>query len=279
MRYSLSQSIRVEYLDGDVIALDRRGSAIHRLQGDAVAVLELVEQGLDDGDIPEELRSSLDELVERGVVTGSHWSRRKFLLAGGAATAGATIVSVGLPSAAAAASVCPNGVTPTPLPATYGPGSTTFIAGPATTSIAVQAWGGGGGGANAGQNDGGGGGGGGGYSVATFTTVVPCATYTVAVGSGGSAGGGTGGTTTFSGPGIVAVGANGGMGAAGTAGGAGGTGTTANGMSGGMAAGMAGGAGGAGGSSGQGNGGGGETRGGGNPGPFAGSPGGISITG
>ena len=259
--------------------LDRTGSAIHRLQRDAVTVLGLVEQGLDDGDVPEELRASLDELVERGVVTGSRWSRRKFLLAGGAATAGATIVSVGLPSAAAAASVCPGGVTPTVLPANFGPGLNVFIPGPSTTSITVEAWGGGGGGAAANMNNGGGGGGGGGYSVAAFTTVVPCAPYTVAVGSGGGAGGGNGGTTTFSGPGIVAVGANGGMGAAGTVGGAGGTGTTANGMSGGIAAGMAGGAGGAGGSPGQGDGGGGETRGGGNPGPFAGSPGGISITG
>ncbi len=279
VKYSTSQSIRVQYLDGDAIVLDRSGSAIHRLQDDAVTVLELVEQGLDDRDVPEDLRASLDELIDCGVVTGSRWSRRKFLLASGAATAGATIVSVGLPSAAAAASVCPGGVTPTDLPAAYGPGTSIFRPGPSTTTITVEAWAGGGGGANDSGNSGGGGGGGGGYHEATFNTVVPCASYSVVVGSGGNAGGGNGGLTDFSGPGIAGVSATGGMGGSGSSGGAGGTGTTSNGTSGMNASGMTGGAGGLGGDAPRGNGGRGATRGGGNPPALPGSPGGVVITG
>lgn len=43
----LRSGLRVEYLDDEAIVLDQDGQSIHRLQGESVAALRLVEQGLD----------------------------------------------------------------------------------------------------------------------------------------------------------------------------------------------------------------------------------------
>ena len=92
--------------------LDREGLSVHRFTGEAVEALRLIATDLDPADVPEHLAPAFDELVAAGVVANpAQWTRRKVLLAGGAAWGAATVASFGLslPAAAQALSMCPDG--------------------------------------------------------------------------------------------------------------------------------------------------------------------------
>src|SRR5690606_21500205 len=115
---------------------------------------------LDPADVPEHLSSAIDELVASGVVANpAQWTRRKVLLAGGAAWGAATVASFGLslPAAAQALSMCPDGQQSTGA-MTYTSGTATYNTGPAELSVLVRAWGGGGGGGGGNSTASGGGG-------------------------------------------------------------------------------------------------------------------------
>lgn len=85
------------------------GASIHHVTGDGVEALRLISGGLDDGDLPEHLRSSVDELIDAGVVeASSSVSRRKALslgakglVAGGAVWGAATVTTFALADPAA----------------------------------------------------------------------------------------------------------------------------------------------------------------------------------
>lgn len=96
--------MRVEIVGNEAVVLDRSGSVVHHVSGDAAAVLTLVLQGIDEVDVPKYLQPAVAELIDEGVVRASDWSRRNLLKAGGASLAGAAIITVALPSPAAAAS-------------------------------------------------------------------------------------------------------------------------------------------------------------------------------
>lgn len=237
----LRDGLRVDDLGDEALVLDPEGGKVHRVEGDAVAVLRLLTAGAGGSvDVPDVLRAGLDDLVDAGLVDPpASWSRRKVLMAGGAAWVAATVTTVGLADPAAASSLCPVGVTPTMGAQTYT-ASGSFTTGPAggtmsmtTYSLSVSAWGGGGGGGGGSASQSGGGGGGGEYRGGNIT-VNECTTYTVTVGAGGSGGGdpGSNGTSSSFGSLLVAAGGMGGAqsaaGGAGGAGGTGGTGGTAN---------------------------------------------------
>lgn len=202
---SLYEGLRVERMGDEAVVLDPSGE-IHRVSGDAVRALDLVEQGVAVGDVPDDLASAVDELVDAGIITGATtWSRRRLLQTGGAAMVAASVVSFALVDPAAAASLCPGGETPTD-PSLSGvktttPGSYTYTTAPSQTTLLVRAIGagGGGGGSNGGYTSGCGGGGG---SYASAELIVTgCTTYDYNVGQGGTAGnsgnGGTGDSSWF----------------------------------------------------------------------------------
>lgn len=263
MPVRLREGLRVEEIDGDAIVLDRKGSSVHRFTGDAVEALRLLADDLDPADVPDHLVPAFDELVAAGVVANpAQWSRRKVLMAGGAAWGAATVASFGLslPAAAQALSMCPDGQMSTG--ATTYTSNGTYNTGPAELSVLVRAWGGGGGGGGGNLTASGGGGGGGQYVYNPAVSVAPCSMYSVVVGGGGAAGpmgaGATaGGTSSFGGTLLTAGGGaggayGGGMSAAGGSGGMGGT-VSFNGGSGGLdASGNGGGGGGGGGHAGAG---------------------------
>lgn len=174
------------------------GASIHHVTGDGVEALRLISGGLDDGDLPEHLRSSVDELIDAGVVeASSSVSRRKALslgakglVAGGAVWGAATVTTFALADPAAAATPCTNHPPTDPAAQKYT-ANATYITGRGVTSLQVRAWGGGGGGGG-GKYDGtwssGSGGGGGAYAYTASLTVSPCTPYTVVVGTGGGGG-------------------------------------------------------------------------------------------
>lgn len=236
MALRLREGLRVEELDGEAVVLDGDGGTVHRFTGDAVEALRLLSSDVEATDVPENLAAGLDELVASGVVTNpAQWTRRKVLLAGGAAWGAATVATFGLslPAAAQALSMCPGGQQSTGA-MSYTSGTASYLTGPAELSVLVRAWGAGGGGGGAytvipGVNAGGGGGGGQ-YSYNAMLTVTPCQTYAVVVGTGGPVGaagmnGTAGGASSFGGAAFVANG--GGGGAPGTSNAMGGTGGTA----------------------------------------------------
>ena len=207
----LRSGLRVEYLDDEAIVLDQDGQSIHRLQGESVAALRLVEQGLDPRDLADSLAGAVDELAHAGLLVRPRaWMQRRAFLAGGAAATAAAVTTFALADPAAAASSCPN--TPTaPDPNSVGnryplAGTYTFWTGPADTSLFVRLWGaGGGGGGSSTGGTAGSGGGGGGYTEGNVTVAV-CSSYSVVVGAGGAGGrqngvpaqsGATGGTSSF----------------------------------------------------------------------------------
>lgn len=202
-RLRLRDGLRVEEFDGELVVLDPSGATVHRVTGDGVAALRLLEQGVSDHDVPAELADAVDALADAGLVSGrGGLSRRAAIAAGGAtAWAAATVTTFALADPAAAWSTCRNGKTPTPNdPSSTGKkyttaGTHTWTSGPSgfhdpntqqSYNVLVRAWGGGGGGGDDGCSYGGGGGGGGAYAQKTIS-VLECTDYTVTVGAGGAA--------------------------------------------------------------------------------------------
>lgn len=277
MDIRLREGLRLEEVEGEMLVLDPSGEVVHHVAGDGVEALRLLRDGIDSAEIPASLHSAVSDLADQGLVSeSSRWSRRKFLVAGGAVWTAAAVTTFALADPAAATSMCAS-VTPTSVPQQYTTaGTSMFITGPAgsgmtTFGLLVRVWGAGGGGGSGNVTDGGGGGGGGGYARHSALPVTECTTYNVVVGSGGGGGafsgfplpssmaGNAGGASSFGGA-LITAGAGNGGGSAGSAGGTGGAGGGTNevafsGGSGGGGAGVAGGAGG-GGSAGDGGGGG-----------------------
>lgn len=197
----LSEGLRVEELDGELVLLDVASNAVHRVTGDGVAAVRLLQGGVPTSEVPEHLLESVQALADAGLVSGNRRvSRRKAIGVGGAAWAAATVTTFVLADPAAAWSVCRNGKTPTaPDSGSTGKkyttaGTYTWVSGPSgfhtpntqqSYNIIVRAWGGGGSGGHDALTLGGGGGGGGAYVDATIS-VVECTDYTVVVGSGGT---------------------------------------------------------------------------------------------
>lgn len=209
-RLSLRADLRVEELDGELVVLNPSGETVHRVTGDGVAAVRLLEHGVSEREVPPELVDAVESLVDSGLVAGRQSPSRRTVIAGGgaAAFAAATVTTFALADPAAAWSRCKNGKTPTPNDSgSTGKkyttaGTFTWTSGPSgfhspntqqSYNILVRAWGGGGGGGVDGGTYGGGGGGGGAYVDATIS-VLECTDYTVTVGVGGS---GNGGASTF----------------------------------------------------------------------------------
>jgi hypothetical protein len=227
MYLGLQSHVRVEQVDDETIVLDRAGGVLHHLTGDAAEALALVQLGVDEADVPAHLVPAIASLVDAGVVTNSQHSRRMFLLKGGAAIAGAGIVTVALASPAAAASPCIAGTTSQ----TFDVGGT-FTVPSGVTKILVQAWGAGGGGGSL-NGKGAGGGGGGAYAEVCLSTT-PGTPYQYVVGAAGTASinnpGANGGNSTFSQGASLLLQANGGSGGGTVTRGVGGAGGTTTGI-------------------------------------------------
>ena len=210
----LRDGLRIEELDGELVVLDASGETVHRVVGDGVAAVRLLELGVAERDVPAELSDAVESLVDAGLVADRRGpSRRTVIAAGGAAAfAAATVTTFALADPAAAWSTCRNGKTPTPKDSgSTGKkyttaGTSTWTSGPSgfhtpntqqSYNIIVRAWGGGGGGGADGGTYGGGGGGGGAYVDATIT-VLECTDYSVIVGAGGAARA-NGGASSFNG--------------------------------------------------------------------------------
>lgn len=242
MKVHLRKGLRIDDLGDEALVLDQSGGQVHRVDGDAVAVLRLLAgSGPRDGvEVPDALRAAVDELVDAGLVTTpTEFTRRKAIATGGAVWAAATVTTFALADPAAASTSCGMGISPTSSPQTYSTVGSAgmFTTGPAgagmtSYSLLVRAWGGGGGGGGGDAASTGGGGGGGEYRGGNIT-VTECTQYTVTVGGGGAGGGnpGTNGSpSSFAGL-LVANGGmagtqpfGGGVGGAGGTGGTGGTG-------------------------------------------------------
>ena len=202
----LRKGLRVEQIDDELVVLDASGESVHRVTGDGVAAVRLLEGGVAEAEIPSHLIEAVEALSEAGVVSGRrHFSRRKALAVGGTAWAAATVTTFALANPAAAWSVCKNGKTPTAPNSGSGhkyttAGSYTWTSGPSgfhtpntqrSYNVLVRAWGGGGSGGVDGSALGGGGGGGGAYADSTIS-VLECTEFTVVVGAGGAASSGNG---------------------------------------------------------------------------------------
>lgn len=212
-RLRLRADLRVEELDGELVVLDPSGEAVHRVTGDGVAAVRLLEHGVSERDVPPELSEAVELLVEAGLVAGHRGpSRRAFMAASGAAVfAAATVTTFALADPAAAWSTCRNGKTPTPNDSGSSgkkyttAGTHTWTSGPSgfhnpntqqSYNVLVRAWGGGGSGGRDGWSLGGGGGGGGAYAHKTIS-VLECTDYTVVVGAGGTGNSQNGAASTF----------------------------------------------------------------------------------
>ena len=254
MKAQLRDGLRIDDLGDGTVVLDAAGAQVHRVQGDAAAVVALLTAAPGNPvEVPEELRSGLDDLIEAGLVDAPEgWSRRKVMAVAGATWAAATVSTFALADPAAATTNCPNGhVASDAQPFEESGTFTTAAAGESSTyTLWVRAWGGGGGGGGGNAHSTGGGGGGGEYRAGNIT-VNECTPYTVIVGAGGQRGGVTGtephqggngttqgtagGASSFGGTLLIANGGTGGTGAAnadtqggvGGAGGSGGTGGSA----------------------------------------------------
>lgn len=191
MALTIRKGLRVEEVEGEAIVLDRSGEAVHRVTGEAVEALRLLEEGVDPDQVPARLAPAMDSLSKSGIVANpTLWSRRRALQVGGAAFTAAAVTTFALVEPAAAATMCGPGITPS------GPTkfdmSGTFTTGPGITSVLVRAWGGGGGGGGsttAFPARSGSGAGGGEYTYNASLNVVGCTMYTVTVGGGGAGGG------------------------------------------------------------------------------------------
>lgn len=200
-RLQLREDLRVEEIDQELVVLDAAGEALHRVTGDGVPAVRLLESGVAEAEIPDHLFEAVEALAQAGLVSGRRrLSRRKLIAVGGATWVAATVTTFALADPAAAWSSCRNGKTPTaPDSGSAGkkytvPGTYNWVSGPSgfhtpntqqSYNIIVRAWGGGGSGGHDALTLGGGGGGGGAYVDATIS-VVECTDYTVVVGSGGT---------------------------------------------------------------------------------------------
>lgn len=197
MILELGGDVRVAEIGDEILLLDRSGSELHRLSGDATEVIRLVQAGLDDTSVPDRLGPTVNRLMAIGIIAKNPgWSRRRLLLAGagGVALAGITSFALAAPAAAASPACVPCESAPTG-PTSLSAGTVTYCA---DTELTVHVWGGGGGGGG-GSNWSGGpgtGGGGGGYASKTYTFEA-CTEYTLVVGGGG-AGGAPGGEGSMS---------------------------------------------------------------------------------
>ena len=217
----LAKGLRVEELRGEAVVVDKAGGEVHRVIGDGVRALLLLRDGVEIGDVPEELHAAMDELVGAGFVAdGRRWTRRKFILAGGAAWAAATVTTFALAEPAAAASVCMGTPPTSPQNITYDSGAGLYTTGNTTTMLRIWVWGAGGGGGGNERMDGssGAGGGGGGFAQSDIT-VTPCTNYGYQVGGGGIGAataptgvGGNGGASRFVQGATILVSADGGTG-------------------------------------------------------------------
>ena len=197
----LRKGLRVEQIDDELVVLDASGESVHRVTGDGVAAVRLLEGGVAEAEIPSHLIEAVEALSEAGVVSGRrHFSRRKALAVGGTAWAAATVTTFALANPAAAWSVCKNGATPTaPDGGSSGKkyttaGTFTWTSGPSgfhtpntqqNYNVIVRAWGSGGGGGDYNVSGGGGGAGGGAYASSTVS-VLECTDFTVFVAAGGA---------------------------------------------------------------------------------------------
>ena len=90
----LRDGLRVERLDDEALVFDRSGEIIHRVTGNAVEALTLIQDGATSSSIPDHLVDAVDSLIRAQLVEDSGTiSRRKLLLAGGAAWATASTCS------------------------------------------------------------------------------------------------------------------------------------------------------------------------------------------
>lgn len=198
----LRKGLRVEQIDDELVVLDASGESVHRVTGDGVAAVRLLEGGVAEAEIPSHLIEAVEALSEAGVVSGRrHFSRRKALAVGGTAWAAATVTTFALANPAAAWSVCKNGATPTaPDGGSSGKkyttaGTFTWTSGPSgfhtpntqqNYNVIVRAWGSGGGGGGDYNLSGGGGGAGGGAYASSTVSVLECTDFTVFVAAGGA---------------------------------------------------------------------------------------------
>lgn len=102
MRYVMTGGLATEEIGGELLLCDPTGSAVHRLSGDGRRYFDLVSGGpaqLPDDDVTAALvAAGAITPVETGV------SRRQAIAMGAAAAAAVGVVTVGLPTAAMAAS-------------------------------------------------------------------------------------------------------------------------------------------------------------------------------
>lgn len=208
----LRSDLRVEELDGELVVLDPSGETVHRVAGDGVAALRILERGVIEREVPLELSAAVDQLIDAGLVAGRRTPSRRAVIAGGAAAwAAATVTTFALADPAAAWSRCKNGKVPTaPDTGSTGKkytvaGTYTWVSGPSgwhspntqqSYNVLVRAWGGGGSGGHDAATLGGGGGGGGAY-VHAYISVLECTEYTVTVGAGGTGNSQHGSPSTF----------------------------------------------------------------------------------
>ena len=137
MKVHLRKGLRIDDLGDEALVLDQSGGQVHRVDGDAVAVLRLLAgSGPRDGvEVPDALRAAVDELVDAGLVTTpTEFTRRKAIATGGAVWAAATVTTFALADPAAASTSCGMGISPTSSPQTY---STVGSAGMFTTGPVV----------------------------------------------------------------------------------------------------------------------------------------------
>lgn len=92
----------VEALGSELLVADPESSQVSRLRGAEAEAFRLVQEG--GGEVPTELEAAVARLVDLGLVEAPGWDRRRVLLAGGV-TLTAGIVTLALPTAAAAQSV------------------------------------------------------------------------------------------------------------------------------------------------------------------------------
>ncbi|MCB0916565.1 MAG: hypothetical protein KDC23_12830, partial [Actinobacteria bacterium] len=111
MKVQLRDGLRIEDLGDGTVVLDAAGAQVHRVQGDAAAVVALLAASPGAPvEVPEGLRSGLDDLIEAGLVDAPEgWSRRKAMAVAGATWAAATVATFALADPAAATTNCPDG--------------------------------------------------------------------------------------------------------------------------------------------------------------------------
>lgn len=213
-RLVLRDDLLIGEIDSELVVLDASGEVVHRVTGDGVDAVRLLQSGVAEDLIPDRLIEAVDALAQMGLVSGrGTLSRRKMIAAGGATWVAATVTTFVLADPAAAWSICRNGKVPTANDSGStgkkytSAGTYTWVSGPSgfhtpntqqNLTKLVRAWGGGGSGGKDQGTFGGGGGGGGAYVHANIS-VLECTEYTVVVGSGGTGNSVNGSASTFGG--------------------------------------------------------------------------------